>query len=228
MKNLLILLLISLPALSVPESLYNMRPNRDYMSFAATKYLSWHEKKFQFPLLTPLEQELVGQLNHWVIPETEARSQLSVCHREDKGKGITQSLRLWIAPELRNKKELSVIPGFSPEFYERNSDGIICLIHGDAYCQRAGEKKWILDHREKVMKGHLSWNNRFPLLSEEEVRYSDPGGNVTAIGYHRGISHVSLIPQSLLMIVRGHSLDTAFGMDRYILEKDGTMSACYP
>ena len=228
MKPFFLFVLLSLPAMAVPESLYNMRPDRDYMSFAGGKYLEWHQKNFQFPALTPLEKELVSHLTHWVVPETEARSQLLVCHREDKGDGILQTLRLWISPELRKNKEFSVVAGFTPEFYERTSDGRICLISGEAWCRKPGMKKWELRHREKVVTGHLPWNNRFPLLSQDEVRFSDPEGNVIAIAYYRGISHVSLIPPSLLMIVRAHSLDTAFGMDRYILEKDGTMSACYP
>ncbi len=237
MTFIFLTLFISISAFAIPLSLQNMRPDKSYFSFASDKYLKWHFKNFYFPVLTPLEKELISGLDHWNVPDNEALPQLSLCHREEKGKGSLQSLRIWISEDFRSKEEFKgkVFPEkFIPWFYERNSEGLSCLLGRidertfESWCRPNLKEGWKFHHREIIKDEHLSWKNAFPLMTAEEIRLTDDKGHVSAIRYHRAMTHVSLVPRSLLMVVRAHSQDSAFGFERVIYEADGTMSVCYP
>ncbi len=237
MKFILLTLVFSFSAMAIPLSLRNMRPDKGYMSFASEKYLTWHFRHFYFPVLVPLEKEILSGLDHWEVAENDLYPQMLLCHREDKGTGSVQTLRLWISPELRSKNEFKgngLPEKFRPLFYERNSEKLSCLIGQkeektlEAWCRLPGKSGWQFHHLETVANEHLSWKNKFPLLTPDEIRITDEAGAVKAVSYHRAMTHVSLIPRSLLMVVRAHSQDTAFGFERLVLESDGTMSVCYP
>ncbi|MES2526371.1 MAG: hypothetical protein V4598_04765 [Bdellovibrionota bacterium] len=237
MKFILLAIIFSFSALAIPLSLRNMRPDKGYMSFATEKYLKWHFRNFYFPVLNPLEKEILTHLDHWEVPGNDLFPQMLLCHREDKGSATIQTLRLWISPALRSKNDFKgngLPEKFTPMFYERNTEKLSCVIGQkeekvfEAWCRLPGQTGWKFHHRELIANDHLTWKNAFPLMTPDEVRITDESGVVKAISYHRAMTHVSLIPKSLLMVVRAHSQDTAFGFERLIYESDGTMSICYP
>lgn len=235
MPMILLFILVSFRAFSLSDAFLLMRPDRAYMSFITARYLDWHAQRFHFPILTPFERELVSHLDHWLVPGHAELSQLSLGIREGNGPGQRAlEFRLWIHPDLREKSPYKA-NGFVPWFFERHLSGEVCVIGltapvtFESFCRmNSGTGTWKWHHRERLAAEHMSWRNQFPLAVKSEVRVEDSSGTVTAVVYHKAFTHVSLIPRSLLEEIRAHTLETAFSLERYRLEKDGTMTVYYP
>lgn len=237
MKKLLLLgILLSTEAFSLSPVFFNMKPDVKYMGFVTDKYLEWHRKTFSFPVLSPEEREIQRALDHWLVPGHENLFQLTLGHTAgDDGNRI--SLRMWIAPSLRNSSRFkgSGLPeNFDPWFYERKDSGETCLVGKkdiktfEAFCRTTAKGSWNFHHREVIADTHIPWKNYIPVMSEDEIRYLDKDGKVFAISYYRGVSHISLIPKSLVPVVSVHSRETAYSMERHRIDQDGTMTIFYP
>ncbi len=237
MNVILLLALISLPAFSLSDSFLRMKTDPAYTQFLMTKYLGWHQKKFGFPVLSPLEKNLLGKIDHWLVAGSQELYQVTLGHREERLGRKKQSLRIWIHPDLRKEKEFSgsgLPSSGEPWFFERTNENSSCVILKteeavfDSWCRKTGDARFSWDHRERISSEHTRWNNPFILQLPTEIRIEDQNGEIIAVSYHKALTHISGVPRPLLQVVAAHTLESPFSMERYLIEKDGTMTIYYP
>ncbi len=237
MKIIFLVLVLSAPAFSLSDAFLRMKANPPYIQFLMTKYLSWHEKKFGFPVLSPLEKKLTQKMDHWLVNGSQELYQLSLGHREERAGKRILSVRIWIHPDLRGEKEFSgngLPAGSEPWFFERTTENRTCVIIKtnevtfESWCRNSGEKKLSWHHRERIVDEHKQWKNPYPLQLPTEIHLENKNGEVFSISYHKALTHVSLVPRTLLQTVAAHTLESPFSMERYLIEEDGTMTIYYP
>jgi hypothetical protein len=231
-KALFLLLLIPFSAMALNKTFLGMPPDKAYMNFVTTKFFAWHRKNFQFPEETPLMRELAGQLDHWLVPGLPLR-QWEVSHAEAGPEKTVISLRLFVHPTLRARKELLGVKGKAPAFVEWNNQGRVCFVYPEGiedfsvWC-RAGNGKLNHEWDEKLTADVPSgWNFPFPYLTDRYLQKLIKG-KVVEVTYFDVAAHPSHIPRALMRPVYLHTKDGLLPLDRVSWSRDGKMTVHYP
>jgi hypothetical protein len=234
---LITILLCSQNSQAIGDRLSQMAPNNQYIPFILKRYLKWHLKTFQFPVLSPFETELVESYDHWFVSENPAYYQISLAH-EEKAPGHLR-IRFYIPPAYRARREISPegLPNnFIPWFFERSSSGeeafVGCVecedkIRFDVWVKNAGEKSYKLSHSEEIFQTHMPWKNPFTPKTDYEVRHLSKEG-VYKITYFGSYTNIYKIPPELRLILSLHVINTNFNFHRYSIDADGLMTVYYP
>ncbi len=242
MKKILPLLIffISLQPLSsmaLSESYLRMKPAPEFIPYVLHRYIVWHAKTFNFPSLTPFENEIVNRLDHFLLAGEPDYFQLSMGHEEGAEGG--QSLRLFIPASLRERKELKrpgIPEAFTVWFVERNNKGESMVIGCkgcssprklDVWVKGLKDKAYHYSHSEEHATKHMPWKNPFIHRGDTEIRHIRDN-KVIAIVYGNSFSQIMQIPASLRVTMSLHVLDTVFNFDRYRIDADGKMTVLYP
>ncbi len=234
---LITFLLCSKNAEAIGERLSQMTPNNQYIPFVLKRYLNWHLKTFQFPMLTAYETELVESYDHWLVSGEPAYYQLSLAH-EQKVPGHIR-IRFYIPPEFRSRREVnpSGLPkNFTPWFFERSSSGtqaiIGCLdckgpVKLDVWMRNSAEKSFKRSHSEEFFQSHLAWKNPFTPKTDFEIRSLYENG-VSEITYFGSYMNIYKVPQELRLLLGLHVIHTPFNFYRYSIDANGMMTVYYP
>ncbi len=236
MKLLLLLILIPLKASALNRTYLLMPPDREYMNFVMAKFLKWHEKNFSFPEKSPLLDELVWRIDHFVVKDSLHR-QLTFSHGLDAEGKETQTIRLYIHPELRKKKEFfsSGLPDNEKlRFIEWDMKGHTCQLYQEeekvlsSWCRNPGKKKFEVSWTETEAKDFPEgWPMPFP-RSSIDVILKKVNGKIVEVTYFQISAHPSRVPEVLLRSVFLHTKDALFPLERISMTVDGKMTVQYP
>lgn len=232
---LLILLLLPSTSWALNQTMLSMPKDKAYMNFALGRLLPWQRDHFKFPPKTPLLEELLLELDHWLVEGTPLY-QLGLTHGVGSDQKPFQKIRLWVAPKLREKREFKGqgLPSSPVWFYELSSTGEECLLLGEvfdrlsAWCRRTRQEKYSHAWDEIVTaRAPDPWNFPFPYLGQQVIRRVK-GEEVLEVSFFKVGPHPSRMPKELLMPVFYFTRDALFPLSRVSTTKGGQMSVHYP
>ena len=237
MKAIVLLgFMLSLPAAAINESMLGMPKDKAYMNFVMKKYLKWNREQFKFPKESSLISALTDKLDHWLVDDTPYY-QVTFTHGVDDSKKYFQKIRLYVAPELRNLKELSG-QGLPAEkelwFYETEDSGRECLLFRESatllssWCRNSSREKYASQWTEEITETvPENWPFPFPHMGVKYIRKSDSSG-VKEIFFFKVAPHPSKMPEPLYRPVYLNTKDALFPLDRVSTSAAGGMSVHYP
>ncbi len=238
MKMILLLVIgiLAINAQAINRTFLLMPADREYMNFVMEKYLSWHQKHFDFPGKPPLFEALISHIDNYVVKGTLHR-QLTMSHGVDETGNLIQSLRVFVHPDLRLQNEFKGRGLPDPKhlwFVEWDSTGKTCQLYREkekeltSFCRKTTDKKFELAWTEREARDFpAGWAMPFPRMSVDVIlRYEK--GELIKVSFFQISAHPSRIPNQLIRSVFLHTKDALFPLERISVTRDGVMTIHYP